>query len=91
MDEGFNVVCIGVSQLLHLVQPEMKTVRAMMDRDHMPDPVEVAEVASSSVKRLRTVEPYLFPPLIQFETMKASEYVSSTDQDQVPVEDPDSE
>ncbi len=88
VEEGLNIICIGVSQVLHLMQPEIKAMRDMIDRDRMPDPVEVAGVAASSVQRMRTVEPYLFPPLIQFKTMRASEYVPYMDPNQVPVEDP---
>jgi ABC-type Na+ efflux pump permease subunit len=86
VEEGLNVLCIGVDQALKLLQPEMKIIRTMIDRDRMPDAFEAAKVASSSVNRLRTVEPYLFPPLIQFETVKASDYVQGLDR----VEDPNS-
>lgn len=74
VEEGLNVLCLGIAEALHLVQPEIKTIRAMMEQDRMPDAVAVADVASRSVQRLKTVEPYLFPPLIQFKTMEASEY-----------------
>jgi ABC-type Na+ efflux pump permease subunit len=86
VEEGLNVLCIGVDQALKLLQPELKIIRTMIDRDRMPDAFEAAKVASSSVNRLRTVEPYLFPPLIQFETVKASDYVQGLDR----VEDPNS-
>ena len=36
--------------------------------------IEAARVASDSIERLQTVEPYLFPPLIQFKTIQASEF-----------------
>ena len=88
VEEGLNIVCIGVSQALSLLQPEIKSIRKMFDQDRMPEPIEVASVASSSVQRLRTVEPYLFPPLIQFETINASDYVQSTNQNQEKIEDP---
>ena len=90
VEEGLNLLCILLSQAVDLLKPEMKTIRALVDRDRMPDPFEVAEVASSSIKRLRTVEPYLFPPLIQFETVKASMYVQSMGQMQETAKDPNS-
>ncbi len=86
--EGLNIICIGVSQGLNLIQPEMKIIRKMVKQDKMPEPIEVASVASSSVQRLRTIEPYLLPPLIQFETINASDYVPSANQDQEKMEDP---
>ena len=88
VEEGLNIVCIGVSQALNLLQPEIKTIRKMIEQERMPEPIEVASVASSSVQRLRTIEPYLLPPLIQFETMNASDYVQSANQDQKKMEDP---
>ncbi len=88
VEEGLNIVCIGVSQALNLLQPEIKSIRKMVKQDKMPEPIEVASVASSSVQRLRTIEPYLLPPLIQFETVNASDYVQSANQDQKKMEDP---
>jgi len=88
VEEGLNIVCIGVSQALNLLQPEIKSIRKMVKQDKMPEPIEVANVASSSVQRLRTIEPYLLPPLIQFETVNASDYVQSANQDQEKMEDP---
>ncbi|UCE47912.1 MAG: ABC transporter permease [Phycisphaerales bacterium] len=88
VEEGLNIVCIGVSQALNLLQPEIKTIRKMLEQDEMPEPIEVANVASSSVERLKTIEPYLFPPLIQFETINASDYVQGADQDQANMEGP---
>jgi hypothetical protein len=88
VEEGLNIVCIGVSQALNLLQPEIKTIRKMIEQERMPEPIEVASVASSSVQRLRTIEPYLLPPLIQFETVNASDYVQSANQDQEKMEDP---
>ncbi len=88
VEEGLNVVCIGVSQALSLLKPEIETIRNMVNRDSMPEPTEVASVASSSVQRLKTIEPYLFPPLIQFETINASDYVPTTNRDQEETEDP---
>ena len=88
VEEGLNIVCIGVSQALNLLQPEIKSIRKMVKQDKMPEPIEVASVASSSVQRLRTIEPYLLPPLIQFETVNASDYVKSANQDQEKMEDP---
>lgn len=82
VEEGLNIVCIAVSQALNLLQPEMTAIREMADRNEMPQAAEVAIVAANSVERLRTIEPYLFPPLIQFDTLNASDYVPSANQGQ---------
>jgi len=74
VEEGLQVLCLGTGQALRLVQPELRTIRDMTDQDGLPDAVEVADVALRTVQRLKTVEPYLFPPLIQFKTVNASDY-----------------
>jgi hypothetical protein len=88
VEEGLNVLCIAVDRALKLLQPEMKLIRDMVDRDRIPDPLEVANVASTSVKRLKTMEPYLFPPLIQFETVEASNYIADVNLVPAAPEDP---
>lgn len=90
VEEGLNLLCIFLSQAVDLLKPEMKIVRTWVEREEMPDPFEAARVASGSIERLRTVEPYLFPPLIQFKTVKASEYVANMGQVQTRPEDPNS-
>lgn len=88
VEEALQVICIGVSQALHLVHPEMQKVRELMEREEMPTAIEVAEIASDSVERLRTVEPYLFPPLVQFATVDADDFRApagpAPDQDPAP-------
>jgi len=87
VEEGLNVICIGVSQAINLLRPEMKTIRAMIEQERMPEPIEVADLASSSVKRLQSIEPYLFPPLVQFETIDASNYVPTNSGDTAKAEE----
>jgi hypothetical protein len=88
VEEGLLVVCIGVSQGLHLLQPQIKAIRDIMERDELAAELEVASLASSSMERLRAVEPYLFPPLVQFQTIDASEYVLSTEVEKSRMEEP---
>ena len=90
VEEGLLIVCIGVTEALDLLQPQVKAVRDMMERDEMPSSLEVAVVASASMERLRTVEPYLFPPLVQFKTIDASEYVPSAHSNESEAEDSNS-
>jgi len=90
VEEGLLVVCIGASEALNLLGPQIKVIRDMMDRDEMPSSLEIAAVASSSAERLRTVEPYLFPPLVQFKRIDASEYVPAPRANEGMGEDPNS-
>lgn len=88
VEEALQILSIGMSQALDLLRPEMQAIRGLLDRDQMPSALEVATIASSSVTRLKSVESYLFPPLIQFETVKASEYVARRNQDPNEIKDP---
>jgi hypothetical protein len=86
VEEGLEIVCIGVSQALGMLGGQIKTIREMLEADEMPEAFAVAEVASDSVKRLRQMEPYLFPPLIQFETVDGGEYLAARASVEVPKE-----
>jgi len=90
VEEGLLVVCSGASEALKLLQPQIKGIRDMMGRDKMPGSLEVAQIGASSIDRLRTVEPYLFPPLVQFKTVDAADYVPSETPSATAGEDPNS-
>jgi len=77
VEEGLLVVSIGVSEALNLLKPQLKAIRDMIEADEMPEALQVAKVGSDAIVRLESVEPYLFPPLVQFETVDAAEYVES--------------
>lgn len=74
VEEGLLLVSTGVSQALRLVQPELRAIRDMIEREEMPLALDVARVSSNSVERLRGVDTYLFPPLVRFETIDAADY-----------------
>ena len=88
VEEGLRILCIGISQGLKLLQPEIKSLRDLAERETMPEASEVANVASSTVTRLETVEPYLLPPLIQFQTIEATDYQPRSNRDQNLAEEP---
>lgn len=76
VEEAINTLCIGISQAVVLLEPEIQTIRKMVDLDRMPNPLLVGMVAAQSAQRLKTVEPYLLPPLVQFNSINGSDYQS---------------
>lgn len=90
VEEGLLVVCIGASEGLKLLQPQIKGIRDMIERDRMPGSLEVAQIGAGAIDRLRTVEPYLFPPLVQFKTVDAADYVPGDTPNATAGEDPNS-
>ena len=53
-----------------------RSFQRMIDQDRMPNPLLVGLVAARSTQRLKTVEPYFLPPLVQFNSINASDYQS---------------
>ncbi|MCP4455201.1 MAG: hypothetical protein GY809_27385 [Planctomycetes bacterium] len=76
VEEAINTLCIGVSQAVVLLEAEINSIRNMADLDEIPNPLLVGMVAAQSTQRLKKVEPYFLPPLVQFHSLKASDYQS---------------
>ena len=76
VEEAINTLCIGISHAVVLLEPEIDSIRRMADLDHVPNPLLVGMVAAQSTQRLKTVEPYFLPPLVQLDSIEASDYQS---------------
>jgi len=87
VEEAINTLCIGISEAVVLLESEINSIRKMADWDHVPNPFLVGLVATQSTQRLKTVEPYFLPPLVQFNSIKASDYQSMAP----PLPDPNRE
>ena len=74
VEEAINTLCIGISQAVVLLETEINSVRNMTDLDEIPNPLLVGMVAAQSAQRLKKVEPYFLPPLVQFNSVNASDY-----------------
>ena len=74
VEEAINTLCIGISHAVVLLEPELNSIRNMVDLDEIPNPLLVGMVAAQSTQRLKTVEPYFLPPLVQFTGLNASDY-----------------
>ncbi len=74
VEEAINTLCIGISQAVVLLETEIKSIRDMADLDEIPNPLLVGMVAAQSTQRLKKVEPYFLPPLVQFNSVNASDY-----------------
>jgi hypothetical protein len=74
VEEAINTLCIGISHAVVLLETEIKSIRNMTDLDEIPNPILVGMVAAQSTQRLKKVEPYFLPPLVQFNSINASDY-----------------
>lgn len=89
IEQGIDLAAIAISQLLNLVQPEMKIAIDLFKQETMPSPLEVANIAGDTMERVAHLEPYLFPPLVTYTTVKASEYIVSASETANPIKDTD--
>jgi hypothetical protein len=87
VEEALNTLCIGISEAVVLLESEINSIRKMADWDHVPNPFLVGLVATQSTQRLKTVEPYFLPPLVQFNSIKASDYQSMAPTEPDPVQE----
>lgn len=77
--QGVTLLAAGLSGAADLLHEPLSEIRQLFKGSGFPAEGAVTAMASSSVEKLRGVRVYLFPPLIQFKTVKASDYrVSST-------------
>ncbi len=85
VEEAINTLCIGLSQAVVLLEPEINSIRKMVNLDSVPNPLLVGMVAAQSTQRLKTVEPYFLPPLVQMTSLDASDYESMAPTEPDPV------
>ena len=76
--QGVSLVAVGLSGASELLHEPLTELRNLTKKDAFPPEAAVVEVASVSLKRLSGAKTYLFPPLIQFQTISASDYIILT-------------
>jgi hypothetical protein len=73
--QGVSLGALGLSGAAEILGEPLRDIREMLRSNNFPADVAVGEVATASVQKLRGVRSYLFPPLIQFETVAAGNFV----------------
>ncbi len=48
-----------------------------MEEDELPPPEAVAKLAEEYTQKLHDFDTYLFPPIVQYETISAEDYIRS--------------
>jgi len=72
--QGVSLLALGLSGAAEILGEPLRDIRAMVRGNQFPAELAVSEVATASVHRLRGFRTYLFPPLVQFETVSAADY-----------------
>ncbi|MGA2867093.1 MAG: ABC transporter permease [Verrucomicrobiota bacterium] len=72
--EGVSLLAVGLSGAAELLRQPLNDLRELVRSNDFPADAAVIGVASESVQKLRRVRTYLFPPLVQFQTVAAADY-----------------
>ena len=73
--QGVSLLACGLSGAADLLGEPLRGIRALVHTNEFPADAAVMATTLSSVQQLRQVRNYLFPPLIQFQTVKASDFI----------------
>ncbi|RMF72229.1 MAG: ABC transporter permease [Acidobacteria bacterium] len=71
VEEALRAAAVVLSQASRTFRDELAEFSAMLAADHSPDPVAIGAMSTRIAAKLQTVEPYLFPPVIELETISA--------------------
>ena len=73
--EGVSLLALGLSGAAETLGEPLRDFRELIRSNDFPANAAVSGIASASVQKLRGLRTYLFPPLVQFETVAAADFV----------------
>lgn len=73
--EGVSLLALGLSGAAGTLGEPLRDFRELIRSNDFPAEAAVSGIASASVQKLRGLRTYLFPPLVQFETVAAADFV----------------
>jgi hypothetical protein len=75
VERGAQLLATGLSQASVLLEPELKEVSALIDDPDAASNWQIAMMLYRGMDRIERLEPYLFPPIVTFETVAAEDYI----------------
>jgi hypothetical protein len=72
--QGVSLLALGLSATADLLGEPLRDMREMIRSNSFPAAAVVGGVASTSVEKLGHLRGYVFPPLVEFETVPAAEF-----------------
>jgi hypothetical protein len=72
--QGVSLLALGLSGAAEVLAEPLRDARTLTRGSGFPTDAAVTALASQSTQRLRSLRTYLFPPLIQFQTIAAADY-----------------
>jgi len=86
--QGISLLAVGLSGVAELLSGPLKSIRELRHIDDFPTDESTVRVALDSVRNLRHVRTYLFPPLIQFTNVAANDYQLTVTNSPAPAKTP---
>ena len=72
--QGVSLLALGLSAIADTLGEPLRETREMIRSNGFPAAAAVGAVASSSVEKLGHLRSYVFPPLVEFQTVPAAEF-----------------
>jgi hypothetical protein len=72
--QGVSLLALGLSAAAETLGEPLRDMRELIQSNRFPASAAVGEVASASVEKLGHLRAYVFPPLVQFETVPAADF-----------------
>lgn len=82
IEHGADILTTGVSQTLNLIGDELEQFTEMIDQEEFPNSWQAAMLFYQAFQKVEQIRTYVFPPIIQADFVKASEYVVSASRTQ---------
>ena len=73
--QGVSLLALGLSGAAETLGEPLRDIREMIRTNDFPAEAAVGAAASASVQKLRGLRTYVFPPLVQFETVPAAQFM----------------
>lgn len=80
VEKGTGILATGISQVVAVMGDDLKVINDMVDRDEFPNTWETAMLVYRSMNKMRSLENYLFPLIIDMKTVKAKDFIPSASQ-----------
>lgn len=74
--QGVSMIAQGLSEVSQVFGDPLRNIRLMMESNSFPTQAAFLANADQTFLQMKDVKTYFFPPLIEFETIDASNYVN---------------
>jgi len=77
IEQGLDIVAVGLSELLSFMGPEVKEWVQLFDSKTLPPSWGTAMIVYKGMQKMEAAKTYLFPPIIDIQTLAAKDFIPS--------------